>query len=67
MQDFDLRFSATAAQFFTATVTTIELLREQMLNTVMGYLGAAYKIDEVTVAPNGLVLTLGANAYNQDA
>jgi hypothetical protein len=67
-QKFSLRFSALAAQFYTRPgPNTPELLRAQMSETPIGYLGASYKIETVEIAPNGLVLTIEANAFNENA
>ena len=66
-QIFDLKFSILVAPFLIGGITTAEALREIMLNTPIGYLGASYKIEAVTVYPTGLVMTIGANALNTDA
>ena len=66
--NFTLRFSALAAQFYVAPgITTPDQLRRQLSNSPIGYLGGAYKITDVDIAPNGLVLTIDANAQDQNA
>lgn len=66
--EFSLRFTALAAQFFTPpTLTTVDQLRQQMMETPMGYLGGYYKIKTVELSPDGLVLIIEANAENQNA
>ena len=66
-QDFDLKFSFLTYQITNATAQTTEQLRAQMLNTPMVYLGANYKIEKITIAPNGLVFVIEANALDQNA
>ena len=67
--EYDLRFSALAAQFYAQfpqptppSPTTPDQLKAAMFDTPMGYLGALYKITKVEIAPGGLVLTIDANA-----
>jgi hypothetical protein len=65
---FTLRFSVVIAQFFTnPLINTPDLLRQNMMNTPIGYLGGAYKIEMVEILPGGLSFNIEANAYHQNA
>lgn len=70
VENFQLRFSTLTAQFLNQVTTTPDAVRQLMMQqggTPMTYLGGSYKITTVRISPNGLVLTIEANALNQNA
>ena len=65
--DRRLRFSALIAQFASAAAVTPEQIKAQLDETPIGYLGAAYKVTTIEIAPGGLVFVIEANSLSQGA
>jgi hypothetical protein len=63
----DLRFEVLVETFQSDTITDAASLKDALLQTEIGYLGDAYKVEQVGIRPGELHVVVDCNSLYQNA